>query len=623
YTFATNLHRSLFLKSTGRFFVGIVSLLLCCIAITGIFLLIRRQGGVLMLFGKVHERNFEQRYHVILGRWMLFPIVVIAVTGVYLSAEKFSLLPEINIEHTWNSNTNLEMQSAVEPTDFRLFNSLYLNELKSVTFPFSESEEDYFQLYLKDRELLVHQYSGEVVSEAFYPVVRLASQISFSLHTGQGSVLWSFVLMIVGLSILFFIYSGFAMMLKRRGKGKMAPNVPGKDECEYIILVGSETGNTFLFAEKCYQALLNLGKKVFMTELNKYTIYENAKHMLFFTATYGKGEAPSNAKKFQELFQRFSQLQPVQFSVVGFGSLLYPDYCKFAVEVDSMLHLHPNFTPITPLHKINDQSYEEFAAWGRSWSSSTGIPIDLGDYDKGKVSKAKTPFTVSNRTEPDESNTFLLRLSSPEGIVFNSGDLLGYQPDAKSAPRSYSVAKIDGDILLSIKVHEFGIASQKLALLQKDDLLSCQIQPNPGFHFPENAPEVVMISNGTGIAPFLGMIHENVHRSKIHLFWGGRTSSASEIYKDYIMRGKLTKQLHRFVSAFSQGDGEREYIQDKIKKETDFIADVLKNKGVIMICGAIAMEEELRVILENISLSKLQTPLSHFESLGQIKTDCY
>ena len=45
FQFSTSLHRSLFLKSTGRLLVGLVSFLLFLIAISGIVLIAKRQGG--------------------------------------------------------------------------------------------------------------------------------------------------------------------------------------------------------------------------------------------------------------------------------------------------------------------------------------------------------------------------------------------------------------------------------------------------------------------------------------------------------------------------------------------------------------------------------------------------
>ena len=99
FQFTTNLHRSLFLKSIGRFFVGLVSFLLCLIALTGLLLVIKRQGGISKLFSKIQKEGFELYYHVSLGRWMLVPILIVALTGVYLSLEKFSLLPQTKVQH--------------------------------------------------------------------------------------------------------------------------------------------------------------------------------------------------------------------------------------------------------------------------------------------------------------------------------------------------------------------------------------------------------------------------------------------------------------------------------------------------------------------------------------------
>mgnify|MGYP001161474684 CR=1 FL=1 len=87
YKFATNLHRSLFLKTTGRIIIGVVSFLLLLIAVTGLLLIIKRQGGITKIFSKVVNEDFYQYYHVTLGRFSLLPIIIITITGVYLSLE--------------------------------------------------------------------------------------------------------------------------------------------------------------------------------------------------------------------------------------------------------------------------------------------------------------------------------------------------------------------------------------------------------------------------------------------------------------------------------------------------------------------------------------------------------
>jgi sulfite reductase (NADPH) flavoprotein alpha-component len=101
FEFANNLHRSLFLKSTGRFLVGLFSFLLLLIALTGIKLILKRQGGFKRFFSKVVYGKFEQYYHVVIGRYTLIPVVIITITGIFLSLEKFDALPsDRKIKHS-------------------------------------------------------------------------------------------------------------------------------------------------------------------------------------------------------------------------------------------------------------------------------------------------------------------------------------------------------------------------------------------------------------------------------------------------------------------------------------------------------------------------------------------
>ena len=241
YQFATNLHRSLFLKSTGRLFVAIFSFLLIIIAITGLILIIKRQGGILKLFSKVQPDYFALQYHVVLGRWFLLPIIIIAATGVYLSAEKFNLLPNTKVSHSLPMQID-EGDMTQKAWNLPLFKKQTLANVKRLTFPFSEFPEDYFELHLKDKELYIHQYTGEILSEQTYPLVTLWSKLSFNLHTGNGSVIWSLVLLLSCLAILFFVFSGIYMWLKRLKNTKHLSSSIDKDLCSHIILVGSETG---------------------------------------------------------------------------------------------------------------------------------------------------------------------------------------------------------------------------------------------------------------------------------------------------------------------------------------------------------------------------------------------
>ena len=74
------------------------------------------------------------------------------------------------------------------------------------------------------------------------------------------------------------------------------------------------------------------------------------------------GNSPSNADRFLSLLHSIPQEQ-MSYTVVGFGSKLYPDYCAFAKAIDQELKGQSWARPFLPLYTVNDQSIEEFLEW--------------------------------------------------------------------------------------------------------------------------------------------------------------------------------------------------------------------------------------------------------------------
>ena len=94
----TALHRSLFLKETGRIIIGIASFLLLLITISGLVLIIKRQQGIKHFFAKINRDFFAQYFHVITGRIFLIPIFIIALTGTYLFMVRMDFIPKQKID---------------------------------------------------------------------------------------------------------------------------------------------------------------------------------------------------------------------------------------------------------------------------------------------------------------------------------------------------------------------------------------------------------------------------------------------------------------------------------------------------------------------------------------------
>lgn len=622
FQWVTSLHRSLFLHEPGRLFVGITAFLLLLIAVSGTILVIRRQQSVKRFFSKIVKENFAQYYHVVLGRLSLIPIIIISLTGTYLSMVRFNLFPEKKIQHHINAN-EIKSGPALKAAAFPQFKNILLSQVQSVEFPFSDDPEDYYTLKLKDREVIINQFTGEVLSEAPYPAAIILSNLSLNLHTGRTNIIWAIVLAIAAANILFFIYSGFVITFKRTA-GKVK-NRYKPDQCRFIILVGSENGSTMKFAKAVHQQLLAGHQTSFLTEMNNYQKFPKAEHILIFTSTYGLGDAPTNANRFASLLKKYPQQQTVHFSVTGFGSHAYPDFCRFAFEVNNLLTAQGWAKPLLEIHTINDKSPREFNQWLITWTQKLELPfIDLPETLTQKPSGLSDMTVVTKTAVTNEDGAFIIQLKPSWRSKFNSGDLLAIYPANDYRERLYSIGKIGKTIQLCIKLHENGLGSGYLHQLKIGDSIQARIVTNAHFHFPQKAPAVVMISNGTGIAPFLGMISENDAHTECHLYCGFRRKSAFAPFRVALALNQEQRQLTSLHTAYSrQDDNNKQYVKHLLERDADLIAGILAKKGVLMLCGSLSMQHDVIALLDEICQRRNGKDISYYQSHAQIMMDCY
>ncbi len=618
----TALHRSLFLHEAGRFFVGLTSFLLLLIAVSGMVLVIQRQHGLRRFFSRIVKEYFAQYYHVVLGRIMLIPVLIIAITGVWLSLVRFNVFPEKQIVHKVEIAEEADIPEQEEIAGFAIFNNTKLSDVRSVVFPFAGDPEEYYLLKLKDREIAVNQFNGAILSEVPYPFTAFLTNLSLNLHTGRSSILWAIVLAIASVNILFFIYSGFTITLKR--KRGLVSNKYRADEARFIILAGSENGSTLRFAGAIHKQLLANKHLSFLGEPNQFTRFPNAEHLIIFTSTYGLGDAPDNATRLLHLIEKHKQQQRIQVSVVGFGSHAYPDFCSFAKKADAALSLHPWAIETIPLHTVNDKSPEEFIAWVRNWSAKTGIVLDTTPAFYSQSQTGLQKMMVLDKSDmADGDATFLITLHPGLRTGFKSGDLLAVYPSNNEKLRFYSIAKIKNNVQLVVKMYPGGLGSEYLNNLKPGAVIRARIIRNAAFHFPKKAPAVVMIANGTGIAPFLGMMEENKRNTAIHLYCGFRNETTiTRQYRKTTQHLIAQKKLHGFHIAFSR-EGNKSYVMDLIKRDEAFFVQFLQSGGVVMLCGSLAMQKDVEAVLNSICMSQIGKDIAWYKMNGQVLADCY
>jgi len=614
----TTLHRSLFIHETGRILMGITAFLLILIAVSGIFLVAQRQNGWKNFFSNVEKTGFAQYYHVVFGRMSLFFILAIALTGTYIAV--YRLMPPPGKASALVDETKIKEEPLKEPADFPVLRKIPLNNLQKLQYPFSDFPEDYYNLQLKDRELCINQFTGDILAQQDYSKTYQLAHFSLRWHTGRSGTIWALILALASAYILFFIYSGFTITLKRRRS--RSKNKFKAQEARIIILVGSENGGTFKFADAIYTQLIKHGEKVFLTDLSNFTAFPNAEHLVVMTSTYGQGDAPSNAKRLAERIKQYPQNRNIQYSVVGFGSRSYSQFCQFAFEVEKLLQNAGWAKAVLPVYTVNDKSPQDFSDWMTKWTRQAGfsliMPRELLQPNTAELKK----LSVASRTGLDEEASFIIQFKSTQLKHAVSGDLLAVYPKNDHRERLYSIGKIEENIQLSVKLHEHGLGSGFLNNLQHGDIIKAKLVKNQHFRFPGKAKKIIMVSNGTGIAPFLGMINENRRKIPIELYCGFRKRSSFVLYQPFLEEQLKKGNLARLHLVLSREE-EKEYVSHRLLRDSNAVLHYIKEGGIIMLCGSLSMQNDVMKVLEDICTVENNMHLTELIEQGKILTDCY
>ena len=399
------------------------------------------------------------------------------------------------------------------------------------------------------------------------------------------------------------------------------PNKFKDSDSNYLILVGSENGNTNRHAKHIFEILVSNNKKVFIDHLDNYKPHSNIKQLIILTSTYGLGQPPSNAKKFLKIFEKNPLKNPFDYTVIGFGSRSYPDFCQFAIDVNELLKKYENCNPIIPIKLINNQSQTEFNSWLDQWVKHNNFNTLKYEEDK------KIDFEIINKTssEKDPNNNFTMTLRPLSKILFQSGDLIAIKIKEEVEERYYSIAKnFDENIFLGLKKHNNGKCSKYLENKTLKSKIKGRIVNNKRFHVPVEFERLILIGNGTGIAPLLGMAYENFQRKRIDLFWGCKFKKTLKLYLNNINELIEDDKLESINVCYSkEPKKEKKYVQELLEIKKKLILDDVNDKTFIMICGSIAMGNDVINSLNNILKINSKYNMNELINNDQVKVDTY
>lgn len=613
-----SLHRNLAIGPNGRpvTLIGVVSMLV--LMITGLILLARRLGGFRRMFNKVKGRGLD-KWHSIIGRLLILPLLVTVVSGTWMSLVSNGLISSGVDDGPAYPETRVEADP-VPATDLEIFETIKLADLTNLSFPIWADWWDVYVLRQGGTLTYIDRQSGEVLSRESVPFMTRALDLFTLLHTGQGAAVWGAIAGLVSLSVPFFSVTGLVIWLRRRHPRPRGMVPVGS--ADVVLLVGSETGTTWGFAVHLAKQLRGAGKSVHLGGMNSTCNMREDATLILLAATYGDGTPPSGAAQFFERLPGYTGGK--RFAVLGFGDKAFPAYCAFAVACQIALEATGR-AGILPMTDINRRSAQAFTAWGQALAPVLGINDLMLDYTP--------PRPRTRQLELAEREDFVGYDGAPSAILrfraparrrlpgFHAGDLLGILPPADQVARLYSLAssKREGMVELCVVGVEGGICSNYLLGLDPGQMIDAYVERNPDFRPAKRAP-TIMIGAGTGIAPFAGMIRNNRNRP-MELFFGLRHPDFDFYYRAAIEEWQRDGRLSGFYAAYSRHDDEA-YVQDRLRGAGDRVAQHLLQGATIMVCGSSRMASAVAQEIDTISAS-IGTSLAELRQRGRYLEDIY
>ncbi|MFG1377498.1 PepSY domain-containing protein [Xanthobacter autotrophicus] len=625
--FITNLHRSFLAGDAGRVAAGLGALAMLALSVSGTLLLARRLGGAVALLRPIRGTP-AQRWHGELGRLAVAGLVLSSLTGLWMSAGTFGLIPEAQgimpaVTASGGAPASVGTLAALQ--------SAPLAELRELSFPDPSDPTEVFTLRTAAGEMQIDAATGTALAFAPATTLERINELVRTLHTGRGAILLGLLLGLTSAAVPVLGATGIALWARRRAaRPRVAANAPARG-ADTVILVGSEGHSTWGFAGTLHAALTGAGHRVHIAAMNEVgAAHLAADRLLILTATYGDGDAPASAKGFLSRLARLKGCPPV--AVLGFGDRNFPHFCRFAQEVADALEAK-GCPRLLPMKRVDRRSAQEFAQWGQDLGVVLGHDLTLSHVAEPPKTVSLmlagrelygeavgTPVAILRfHAGPDPRTAAPGRLPS-----FVAGDLVGIVPPGDGMPRFYSLASStrDGVLEICVRLREGGLCSGFLHGLAPGGTVNAFIRANPSFRPAAGRAPLILIGAGAGIGPLAGFVRANAAERPMHLYWGGRSAASDFLYEHELAQHLAERRLTSLKTAFSRDAEGGTYVQDRIAADAPRLRELLKQGAQILVCGGRDMAEAVTRAFEPV-VRPLGLDLAALKSCGRYVEDVY
>ncbi|WP_394234702.1 sulfite reductase subunit alpha [Pseudomonas anguilliseptica] len=419
---------------------------------------------------------------------------------------------------------------------------------------------------------------------------------------------------------------------------------------ELLIAYASQGGQAQQLAERSCAQLHDSGMSARCIALNQLGSAQLAtlERLLLVVSTYGDGEAPDNAARFERALQSLPVLPQLHFAILALGDSSYPQFCAFGQRLQQRLQAL-KAQPLFDLLCVDNLD----AGTLRHWQQQLGHLSGNSDFVDWQPAHYR-PWQLTQRhcLNPGSSGApiFQLRLSSNEDVEWRAGDIveigprhapqrvnaclqqLGLDPQQRLADgqllsdalsqrhlpttrpdngdiaqwlatltplphREYSIAscRSSGSLDLLVRLQHQADGSPGLGsgwLCQHADIggqIDLRIRRNPGFHGPDATTPLILIGSGSGLAGLRAHLQERAAnpRSRNWLLFGERHAAEDALLIDELRTWQHSGHLERLDLTYSRDGNPQRYVQDALREAASTLHAWLADGAAIYLCGSL------------------------------------